>query len=105
MLSKGEGILIDKPEVISNTSSSYSVIEGETATLMCTVTDANPNYNITWKWIKTDSPNMVLHNGSVYTISNVQRGRSGSYNCTASNTVGTSETAMIEVDVQCMYVI
>ena len=103
MLSKDEGILIDKPEVKYNTSSPYSVIEGETATLMCTVTDANPNTHITWRWIKTDSPNMVLHNGPNYTISNIQRGRSGSYNCTASNTVGTSEPATINVDVQCKY--
>ena len=94
--------LLDKPEVRSMTPSPYRIIEGETPTSVCAVTDANPSTNITWKWIKTDSPNMVLHNGPSYTISNIQRGRSGSYSCTASNTVGTSEAAKVIIDVLCM---
>ena len=94
--------LSDKPEVRSMTPSPYRIIEGETPTSVCAVTDANPSTNITWKWIKTDSPNMVLYNGPNYTISNIQRGRSGSYSCTASNTVGTSEAAKVIIDVLCM---
>ena len=93
--------IVDKPEVRSLTPSPYRIIEGEISTLECTVTDANPSTNITWKWIKTDSPNMVLYNGPNYTISNIQRGRLGSYSCTASNTVGTSEAATVNVNVQC----
>nr|XP_022286587.1 hemicentin-1-like isoform X2 [Crassostrea virginica] len=88
-----------KPEVRSSSSSLYRVREGQTATLDCEVNDANPNTSIIWRWIKMDSSNTVLHNGPNYTISNIQRGRSGSYNCTASNTVGTSEAATITVDV------
>ena len=79
------------------------VREGETATLECKVTDANPNNSITWKWIKIDSPNSALHNGSRFIISNIQRGRAGSYHCTATNTEGTSDAATVDVDVQCMY--
>ncbi|XP_078319162.1 cell adhesion molecule Dscam1-like [Crassostrea virginica] len=89
-----------KPEVTTGSSKSYTVNEGQTATLSCTVTDANPNTDITWRWFKTDSPNNVLHNGSDYTISNIQRGRSGKYHCSARNVVGTSENTTIEVDVQ-----
>ena len=85
----------------SSQLSPYRVREGETATLVCALIDANPNTSITWRWIKTDSPNSVLYNDHSYTISNIQRGRSGSYNCTASNTVGTSEADTIYVDVQC----
>ena len=81
----------------------YTVTEGQTATLVCTVISANPSTFITWRWFKSDTPNTFLHTGSTYTIHNIQRGRSGSYNCTASNTVGTSEPATIEVDVQYMY--
>nr|XP_022323492.1 hemicentin-1-like isoform X3 [Crassostrea virginica] len=88
-----------KPDVMSITLSPYSVIEGQTATLVCTLISANPNTGITWRWIKTDSPSTVLHTGPTYTIPNIQRGRSGSYNCTATNTVGTSEAATIYVDV------
>lgn len=95
-------IFIDKPEVRSISTSPYRVREGQTATLECTVTDANPSIGITWRWIKTDSPYIILHNGPTYTIPHIQRGGSGSYNCTASNIVGTSEPATVYLDVQCM---
>ncbi|XP_078332852.1 hemicentin-1-like isoform X2 [Crassostrea virginica] len=101
--SEGENVVIDvqyKPEVISVVSSPYRVIEGRTATLECTVTAANPNTAIAWIWIKADSPNMDLHNGPNYTIPNIQRGASGSYICTASNALGTSNGANITIDVQ-----
>ena len=83
--------------------SPYRIKEGQTATLICSVTDANPNTSIKWRWIKLDSPNMELHNGPSYKIPNTQRGASGTYVCTASNTVGTSEGENVVVDVQCMY--
>ncbi|XP_078323846.1 neural cell adhesion molecule 1-like isoform X4 [Crassostrea virginica] len=88
-----------KPDVKSSTSSPYKIIEGQTATLSCTVTDANPNTGITWRWIKTGFPNTILHTRATYTIPNIQRGRSGSYSCTANNTIGTSEAATVYVDV------
>ena len=91
----------DKPEVRSSVTNPYKVIEEHSATLVCILTAANPNTGITWRWIKTDSPNAPLYNGPSYTIPNIQRGRSGSYNCTATNTVGTSEAVTIYVDVQC----
>lgn len=75
--------------------------EGETVTLLCTLTAANPNTGITWKWIKTENPNTVLHNETFYTISNIKRESVGSYNCTASNILGTSKPALVEVDVLC----
>lgn len=52
---------------------------------MCTVTDAIPNIGITGRWVKTDSSNADLHSGQKYIISNIQRERAGTYNCTASN--------------------
>ena len=91
----------DKPEVSSNNSSPYTVTEGETASLSCILTDANPRTSILWRWIKTDSSNTVLHNGSNYTIPSIQRGKSGVYHCTASNIVGMSEAARFYVNVLC----
>lgn len=93
--------MIDKPEVTSPTTSPYTVLEGETATLECTVAAANPNISILWKWIQTDSFTNILYNGPTFTIPNIERNRSGSYSCTASNTVGTSEPVIIDIDVQC----
>lgn len=92
--------MIDKPEVTS-TISPYIVIEGKTATLECILTDANPSKGIAWKWFKTDSPSIVLYKGPIFKIANIQRDKSGSYNCTANNSVGTSEAVTINVDIQC----
>ena len=93
--------LTDKPEVRSSITNPYKVIEEHKATLVCILTAANPNTGFTWKWIKTDSPNTPLHNGPNYTIPNIQREKRGSYSCTATNSVGTSEAVTIDVDVQC----
>lgn len=93
--------MIDKPEVTSPTTSPYTVLEGETATLECTVAAANPKNSIQWKWFKTGSFTNILYNGPTFTIPNIKRKMSGSYSCTASNTEGTSEPVIIDIDVQC----
>lgn len=98
-------LLIDKPEVISSTPNQYKIIEGRNGTLECLVIAANPNTNIIWKWINTNNPSNVLHNGSAYTISNIHRNRTGLYNCTAANSVGTSIAVTIAVDVMCKYLL
>ncbi|XP_061188018.1 B-cell receptor CD22-like [Saccostrea echinata] len=89
-----------KPEVSTTTSSPYKVVEGQTAILTCSVTAANPNTDIRWSWIKTDSPSNVLHTGPTYTISNIQRGQSGNYNCRATNSIEMSTPTTIPVEVQ-----
>lgn len=95
--------MIDKPEIKSLTPSPYRVIEGRRASLECSVMTANPNTNITWRWIKTDRPEHALHTGPNYTIQNVTRMESGTYNCTASNSVGISVPVKVDLDVQCKY--
>lgn len=95
-------MLTDKPEIKSITPNPYRVLEGNTATLQCALTAANPNTNIIWKWVKNDSPTTVLSETANYTISySIQRTMSGSYSCTAMNTVDTSAATIITVDVQC----
>lgn len=91
--------------MINRTPNQYKVKEGQTGTLECAVKAANPNRNITWRWFRTESPTEVLHNGSTYIIPTIQRIRSGSYNCTANNSVGISVAVTIDVDVQCEYII
>lgn len=91
---------IDKPVVITHMPSLFRLIEGETATLQCSVIAANPN-TIIWRWFKTDSPSNVLNNGPIYRVHDIQRIMSGLYNCTASNSVGTAVAVTIAVDVLC----
>lgn len=98
-------VLIDKPEVMSSTPNQYKVIEGENGILECSVIDTNPNTEIIWKWINTNNPSYVLHNGPSYIISNIHRNRTGSYNCTATNSVGISKAVTIAIDVLCKYLL
>lgn len=94
--------IIDRPEVSSNTTQ-LQLIEGHNCTLECKVTAANPYSSITWKWFRTDIPNTVLYNRSTYTIHSIKRDKSGSYSCTASNSIGQSKAVEIYLDVQCKF--
>lgn len=94
-------LLTVKPRVKSNVSRPYYVLEGQTATLKCTVIAANPNTSLQWIWYKTNSSSILEEN--TYIIYEITRKESGSYGCAANNSVGTSETAEIVVDVQCKY--
>lgn len=96
-------VLLVEPEVTSYTPNPYIVIEGQSATLKCDMTAANPNTSIIWRWYRTDRPNVVLFYGPNYTLPNIQRNMSGTYNCTASNSIGTSEANIINVEVQCEF--
>lgn len=95
--------MADKPELTSNTSRTYTVIEDEKAVLQCILVDANPKKGIVWKWFKTDEPGTVLSDGPRFTIQNIRRQNFGSYKCTAENTAGTSDAIEIVVVVQCKY--
>lgn len=100
LLIVGFFFVIDKPEVTSSTPNPFTVKEGETARLECKVTTANPDNNIIWKWYQIDSPNIILSNGPNNTFQNIQRNMSGSYRCTANNSIGISGIDIF-IDVQC----
>ncbi|XP_056009554.1 hemicentin-2-like [Ostrea edulis] len=89
----------DKPTTSVTPSGPYQIREGDTAVISCVVTDANPNTGITWSWTKTGNP-AVLHTGQNYTIPNIQKGQRGTYQCTATNYIGTSLPVTVQVDVQ-----
>lgn len=93
--------MIDKPDVITRMQGPYSVIEGQRATLECLVIAANPKTSIIWRWFKTDSPSNVLYIGPIYHVHDIQRNMSGSYSCTAINSVGKAVAVTIAVNVLC----
>lgn len=92
--------VIDKPEI--KTRSTYTVEEGDTVELNCIVSAANPNTSIVWRWVNIGNPSNSLSNTSTYRISNIQRNRSGTYSCNATNSVGSSAVTLV-VNVQCRY--
>lgn len=94
---------LDKPEVNSEVSSPHPILEGNTAQLKCHITASNPKSIIAWKWFKINNSNYELSNESTYVIRKTSRRDKGSYNCTASNSVGTSIAATLYLDVQCKY--
>lgn len=92
--------MIDKPEVTLSVPNPYIGIEGQSATLECTVVGANSNTSITREWFRTKSPRNVIYTESNCTIPNIQRNMSGFYSCIANNSVGASVAATTDVDVQ-----
>lgn len=84
-------------------ASLYTVRENRTVTLGCLLIDANPDNDIIWRWINTKNPSLDLSTQPSYSIFQIQRKESGTYNCTAHNSAGTSEAASIKVDVQCKF--
>lgn len=92
----------DKPTVSIYPPNSYNITEKMTALLRCKKEDANPTSIVLWQWFVNDK----LINGplSNYTIPNIQRNMSGTYNCTAKNARGTSLPASTIVNVQCKFV-
>lgn len=92
--------MIDKPEVTLSVPNPYIGIEGQSATLECTVVGANSNTSITREWFRTKSPRNVIYTECNCTIPNIQRNMSGFYSCIANNSVGASVAATTDVDVQ-----
>jgi hypothetical protein len=90
----------DPPTINVSPPSPYQIREGERAVMSCLVTDANPNTGITWSWTKSGS-STVLHRGQNYSIPNIHRGQRGDYQCTATNSIGLSAPATVQVDVHC----
>lgn len=88
--------------MIISSKNPYRVIEGQNATLVCSLTAANPNTSITWKWFSGDKQFPVPENRPTFIMSEIHRIKSGNYSCTASNKVGTSEATSTTLDVQCM---
>lgn len=80
-----------------------NIIEGQNLSVICNVTPGNP-ISTTFYWTKVDNPEF-RQNGSALQLQDIQRTSSGTYNCTAQNTLtngefGTDNQIMV-VNVQC----
>ena len=78
--------------------STMTVTEGETVTLFCNVTAANPAANITW----LNHANLPIPNTNGRTqLSSINRNQNGVYTCQASNGVGVAAFATTALTVHC----
>lgn len=102
-------VLFSAIPTVSILSNSYSVTQGGTITLQCTVS-ANPTHtSVTWLRIVNGQQTTVTIDGSrltggtvttpSLTISNAATSDEGNYICSAANSVGTgsSQTSFLDV--------
>lgn len=80
------------------------VTEGKKVVINCSQSSNNSNItglNFTWSKLGTDT---LLSNSSQLTITNIRRGDSGNYSCTATNgTANWSAVAIASITVLCKY--
>ena len=99
---------IDKPELLSLRL--QKVIEGQSLSVTCTVTSANPrptSSQFTWQLVGGS----LTQNQQILRINNIQRFQDGTYRCTATNTmvpthgqtVTGRESVTLDVDVLCKW--
>ena len=92
------------PAKLTNVISGKTVHEGSNLQLFCEAS-GNPKPNITWtKMLKDGSSSKVMHYGSTWNFTNINRNDSGTYKCTANNGFGNPVSRAINVDVACEYI-
>ena len=89
------------PAKVVTTSAGVAAVEGSTVVLVCT-TEGSPTPHVTWI-----APNgTVLQNrttGTNLTLPNVSRHSSGTYQCNATNKLG-SHSVIVNLHVMCNYI-
>lgn len=89
----------DPPEVQLKGLLSHDLEEGKTLTLTCQ-TDANPPATVVWQ--RSGSHDISSSSDKLQFIS-IKRYDSGTYTCTARNSVGNSRPESVTLDVKCKY--
>ena len=92
--------LLDPPFLDSSYPRNHTIAEGSNLTLLCKVTAANPEPNITW--YSFTSNNTALSHGVNLTFVNISRNHAGKYYCVVDNGIyGALLSSTSAVDVQC----
>lgn len=93
----------DKPDVSVGPANPYIIVEGDPATINCTVADANPAATyfrfrqLLESWSSWGSSN-------TQTYTSIDRSKAGVYKCRAKNTVGGGPENALQLDVHCEFI-
>lgn len=92
----------DPPSLVDVINQTHAVVEGVNVTLQCKVIAANPEPNITWYSVTTNST--ALTHAVNLRFSNISRSSAGKYYCVVDNGIGPKMTSgTTTLDVQCEY--
>ena len=92
--------LLDPPFLDSAYPRNHTIAEGSNLTLLCKVTAANPEPNITWYTVVSN--NTALSHRVNLTFINTSRNHAGKYYCVVDNGInGALTSSTSTVDVQC----
>ncbi|CAH3161319.1 unnamed protein product [Pocillopora meandrina] len=84
---------------MTNVSDHQTVQEGSYLQLLCQAF-GNPTPNITWtKVLENSNDSKLLHHGTHWNLTKINRTASGLYNCTADNGIGNPVWRLIKVNV------
>ena len=90
---------------MTNVSDHQTVQEGSYLQLLCQAF-GNSTPNITWtKVLENRNDSKVLHHGTHWNLTKINRTASGLYNCTADNGIGNPVWRLIKVNVTCRCII
>lgn len=94
-------IFADPPEVQLKGMPSHDLEEGkDTLTLRC-LADANPPASVIWQRVGSRDISSL---SETLVFKPINQRDSGTYSCTAKNSVGTSQPVSTTLDVKCKYI-
>jgi len=86
-------VFADPPSLEATQPYDNTIVEGKNLTLLCRVTAANPEPNITWYSVTAN--NTALSYGVNLTFVNISRSDAGKYYCLADNSIGQAVKSRI----------
>ena len=92
------------PTNITGISGEPTVLEGDILQLNCEASSRlEPNITWTKKKLGNQGNTVVVQEGKVLTITNINRTNAGTFTCTAYNGFGKAENRTVYVNVTCEY--
>ena len=94
--------IVDGPEyaTLSPSTTTYTVTEGDTIPSISCTASCRPQCTFMWT-----GPNVPVGTTNDLYLQNINRNQKGTFNCTATNEVGSKMSSKVAVDVQCKLIL